>query len=86
MNYASPHDFALFLALHLTTALAPSQSNSLPLSCAAQGTVGRGEMEDCSQLSRSAPQQTLSSPLSVVSKCGDDGWGVLDYAVHTFSL
>ena len=40
----------------LTTALAVRGSNSLPpYFIAAQGTGGRGNIESCSQLSRSAP-------------------------------
>jgi len=51
-------------ALCLTTARAPSQSNSLPLSCVGLGyRWTRGDGSPCSQLSRSAP-------LSVVSNFG----------------
>src|SRR5882757_3952103 len=46
---------------------------------AAQGTGGRGEMDVCSQLSRSVPRLFPSS------HSGTPAWGMLDYAVHTFA-
>lgn len=69
--------------LHLATAHAPSRSNSLPLSCMAQGTVGTRRDRSLFAIK---PERPLDSLFLSSHFRGWLAWGVLDYAVHTFAL